>query len=98
MVSTVLVLLIFFVMPQPPTYRLHRATWVSTELMLTFPPPAIQAITIIPLNSEDTGGRFRVWLHVAERQPVLLWDRKVEGGFPELKVLVSHNRPQIKQE
>lgn len=70
--------------------RLHRASWVSTELFLTFPPPAIKGITIIPLNSDETGGRFRIWLTLsAVESPVLVWDRKVEGGFPELKVLVS---------
>ncbi len=71
--------------------RQHRATWVSTELMLTFPTPVIKAISILPLNSEETGGRFRVWLFPsAQEAPVLIWDRKVEGGFPELKVLVSN--------
>jgi predicted Rdx family selenoprotein len=25
------------------------------------------------------------------RAPILTWDRKVEGGFPELKVLVRFN-------
>ena len=69
--------------------RQHRATWVSTELMLTFPTPAIKAITLLPLNSEETGGRFRVWLGLPEQPPRLIWDRKVEGGFPELKILVS---------
>ena len=69
--------------------RLHRATWVQTELFLTFPPPAIGSISLIPLNAEDTAGRFRVWLSIPGRaQPILAWDRKVEGGFPELKVLV----------
>ena len=57
--------------------------------MLTFPTPVIKAVTILPLNSEETGGRFRVWLSLADRPPLLMWDRKVEGGFPELKVLVS---------
>ena len=60
--------------------------------MLTFPTPAIKAISLVPLNSEETGGRFRVWLFPsAQEPPVLIWDRKVEGGFPELKVLVSIN-------
>ena len=76
------------------TDRQHRATWVSTELMLTFPTPVIKSITIIPQNTEETGGRFRVWLFLAEQQPKLIWDRKVEGGFPELKALVR--RPIIK--
>ncbi len=65
-------------------------TWTSTELFLTFPPPTLTGITIIPLNSEDTAGRFRIWLTVDEgSSPILMWDRKVEGNFPELKVLVS---------
>ena len=72
------------------TLRLHRATWVQTELFLTFPPPAIGTISLIPLNADDTAGRFRVWLSgTGSDAPLLVWDRKVEGGFPELKVLVS---------
>lgn len=69
-------------------FRLHRASWVSTELFLTFPSPALKAVTLIPLNAEETAGRFRVWLYVHGSEPILAWDRKVEGGFPELKVLV----------
>ncbi|KAF7307525.1 hypothetical protein MIND_00547100 [Mycena indigotica] len=68
---------------------LHRASWVQTELRLTFPPPAIEAITLIPRNSEETAGRFRVWVTENGNAPRLVWDRKTEGGFPELKVLVS---------
>lgn len=75
---------------------LHRATWTSTELFLTFPPPTIQSITIIPLNSEDTAGRFRIWLTVGEGlSPILMWDRKVEGNFPELKALKQRIRDHI---
>ncbi|EPT02882.1 hypothetical protein FOMPIDRAFT_1117341 [Fomitopsis schrenkii] len=74
---------------------LHRATWVSTELFLTFPTPALKAVTILPLNSEETGGRFRVWLYVDGQPPNLVWDRKVEGGFPELKVLKQRIRDCI---
>ncbi|KAI0650043.1 Rdx family-domain-containing protein [Trametes meyenii] len=74
---------------------LHRATWVSTELFLTFPTPAIKSITVMPLNAEDTGGRFRVWLYLDGQPPILVWDRKVEGGFPELKVLKQRIRDHI---
>jgi predicted Rdx family selenoprotein len=97
---------IIFGSPGVPSYdvqlyacRLHRATWLSTELFLTFPPPVLHTITLVPLNSEDTAGRFRVWLSLGpggdegEAQgiptPVVVWDRKKEGGFPELKVLVG---------
>ncbi len=46
-----------------------------------------------PLSSEDTAGRFRIWLAIDEdTPPVLVWDRKVEGQFPELRVLVSFSR------
>ncbi|KAI0829474.1 Rdx family-domain-containing protein [Trametes gibbosa] len=74
---------------------LHRATWVSTELFLTFPTPALRSITILPLNAEDTAGRFRVWLTLSGLPPLVVWDRKVEGGFPELKVLKQRIRDHI---
>ncbi|KAF9221885.1 hypothetical protein BS17DRAFT_756487 [Gyrodon lividus] len=74
---------------------LHRATWVSTELLLTFPPPALKAVSTMPLNADDTAGRFRVWLNVVNDAPILIWDRKVEGGFPELKVLKQRIRDHI---
>ena len=69
--------------------RLHRASWIQTELLLTFPPPILGSVTLIPRNQEETAGRFRVWLQVTEdsHPPHLLWDRKLEGGFPELKIL-----------
>ncbi|TCD71324.1 hypothetical protein EIP91_011095 [Steccherinum ochraceum] len=77
-------------LPGPSICRwLHRASWVSTELLITFPSPTVKAITIMPHSTEKTAGRFRVWLFMEDQQPILMWDRKVEGGFPELKVLVS---------
>ncbi|TFK27086.1 hypothetical protein FA15DRAFT_666823 [Coprinopsis marcescibilis] len=75
---------------------LHRATWVQTELFLTFPPPKIGCISLLPRNTDDTSGRFRVWLSKnKEAEPILVWDRKVEGGFPELKVLKQRIRDHI---
>ncbi|KAG9087648.1 hypothetical protein FRC06_002442 [Ceratobasidium sp. 370] len=76
-------------------HRLHRATWVQTELFLTFLPPALTSISLVPLNSSETGGRFRVWLSTNADPPLLVWDRKVEGGFPELKVLKQRIRDVI---
>ncbi|KAF8631151.1 hypothetical protein AX15_002497 [Amanita polypyramis BW_CC] len=74
---------------------LHRATWIQTELFLTFN-PVIESITLIPLNSDDTAGRFRVWLsYGTELVPQLMWDRKIEGGFPELKILKQRVRDRI---
>jgi predicted Rdx family selenoprotein len=58
---------------------LHRATWVQTELFLTFEDkPAkeegektgkyasakgLKSIQLVPCNAPETGGRFRVWLY-----------------------------------
>jgi len=73
--------------------RLHRATWVQTELLLTFPPPVLKSVALIPCNSPDTSGRFRIWLRYAVEEDalitILIWDRKTRGGFPELKEVVS---------
>ncbi|KAK7063656.1 Rdx family-domain-containing protein [Favolaschia claudopus] len=80
---------------------LHRASWVQTELLLTFPPPTITCIALLPRNSEETAGRFRVWVTQGNTAtgeavtPQLAWDRKVEGGFPELKVLKQRIRDII---
>ena len=71
-----------------PKLRLHRAQWIATELFLTFPPPELASISVIPLTSDETAGRFRIWV-ITDSNPTLAWDRKVEGGFPELKVLVE---------
>ncbi|EMD40553.1 hypothetical protein CERSUDRAFT_40663, partial [Gelatoporia subvermispora B] len=76
-------------------FRLHRASWVSTELLLTFPTPTVKAISLIPLSSEETAGRFRVWLYLDGQPPALMWDRKTEGGFPELKVLKQRIRDKV---
>jgi len=80
---------------------LHRATWTQTELFLTFPPPIVQSISLVPRNSPETAGRFRVWL-LAEETAVgeggkseLLWDRKTQGGFPELKDLKQRVRDRV---
>ncbi|KAF8803874.1 hypothetical protein BYT27DRAFT_7195214 [Phlegmacium glaucopus] len=78
---------------------LHRASWVQTELFLTFPPPTIGTISLIPLHNEETAGRFRVWLSIPDfDSPQLMWDRKAEGGFPELKVLKQRIRDQLQPE
>ncbi|GAA5907964.1 hypothetical protein JCM8208_004009 [Rhodotorula glutinis] len=92
---------------------LHRAVWTQTELFLTFPPgvdssspPGLRAITLVPRNTPETGGRFRVWLRPPAPPSVdtagkgkerwngweLVWDRKIEGGFPELKDLKQRIR------
>lgn len=47
---------------------------------------------LVPRVAPETAGRFRVWLAAQDAtgptRMYLLWDRKAEGGFPELKELV----------
>ncbi|KAK1925161.1 Rdx family-domain-containing protein [Papiliotrema laurentii] len=68
-----------------------RAIWIQTELFLTFSVPILRSITLQPLTSPETGGRFRVWVYLDDRVE-LVWDRKTEGGFPELKILKQRIR------
>ncbi|GJN92110.1 hypothetical protein Rhopal_005139-T1 [Rhodotorula paludigena] len=72
--------------------------------------PGLRSITLVPRNAPETGGRFRVWLlrYRSIEQEFeeslgkekwngweLVWDRKVEGGFPELKDLKQRIRNLI---
>lgn len=63
-----------------------RAAYFSQELLSTFG-TSIGEIALLP----TTGGTFTVHLcyrdSAGETRQVVLWDRKVEGGFPETKVL-----------
>lgn len=56
---------------------LLRAAWTMQELLTSFE-DELGGVTLIP----GTGGIFRV-----SCGDVVLWDRKAEGGFPELKTL-----------
>jgi predicted Rdx family selenoprotein len=93
-----------------PYLRAPRASWTQTELFLTFPSPIIRSITLMP--TMENGGRFRVWVTgltsaQAEKAAaeggegdkdgwVLVWDRKVEGGFPEVsRSRISFQRPRV---
>ncbi|KAF8897282.1 hypothetical protein BD779DRAFT_1490004 [Infundibulicybe gibba] len=83
---------------QPTTDQAGDLLDAST---FVFPPPLsgptitiefcdrVSCISLYPRNTEDTAGRFRVWLSLGSEEPALVWDRKIEGGFPELKNLVS---------
>ncbi|CAO1627779.1 unnamed protein product [Parajaminaea phylloscopi] len=84
---------------------LHRAVWVQTELFLTFGPKppsdsnhaqasGVRSVTLLPMTEDDTAGRFRVWIYGGE-SPVCAWDRKTQGGFPELKLLKQRIRDVI---
>ncbi|KXL47353.1 hypothetical protein M433DRAFT_164825 [Acidomyces richmondensis BFW] len=71
-----------------------RAAYFSQELLSTFG-TSIGEIALLP----TTGGTFTVHLcyrdSAGETRQVVLWDRKVEGGFPETKILKQRLRNHI---
>ncbi|KAJ9475748.1 hypothetical protein PHBOTO_005844 [Pseudozyma hubeiensis] len=81
-----------------------RANWFQQELLSTFAPTtteaeagaSIAAVLMIPKVDDASAGRFRVYfLAPAEKGLKLVWDRKVQSGFPEMKVLKQKLRDLI---
>jgi selenoprotein W-related protein len=68
---------------------LLRAAWTAQELLTTFE-SELGAVTLRP---SETGGTFSVRVDGA-----LLWDRKTEGRFPEMKELKQRVRDHIAPE
>jgi len=64
---------------------LLRAAWMAQELLLTFE-QEVSEVTLIP----GTGGIFEI--RVGD---TLLWSRKDQGGFPEIKELKRLVRDRI---
>lgn len=70
-----------------------RSSWIASELLTTFTnEPKLTSVTMIPQSPPlSEGGIFRVCASYAdannenEDQIIVLWDRKVEGRFPESK-------------
>ena len=57
---------------------LTRASWVAQELLITFEGD-IEGVILKPAS---VSGTFKV-----SSASKVFWDRKTEGGFPELKIL-----------
>ncbi len=64
---------------------LMRAAWMAQELLTTFE-ENLGEVALIP----GTGGIFEV--RVDEE---VVWSRKIEGGFPEIKVLKQRLRDKV---
>jgi selenoprotein W-related protein len=64
---------------------LLRAAWMAQEVLSTFS-LEMGEVTMIP----GTGGIFQIRLDDA-----LIWDRKSEGGFPDIKALKQMVRDRI---
>lgn len=65
-----------------------RATWYAQELLQTFA-EEIGEVSLVP----GTGGIFQIRV-----EQVLIWDRAVNGGFPDIKVLKQMVRDRIAPE
>ncbi|MAY68310.1 MAG: selenoprotein [Rhodospirillaceae bacterium] len=62
---------------------LLRASWMAQELLTTFETD-LGGVTLLP---DDVGGRF-----IVSVGDTVVWDRKRDGGFPEIKVLKQRVR------
>ena len=67
---------------------LARATWTAQELLTTFE----SELTEVALQP-GASGEFSVWLNGSR-----MWDRKSDGGFPELKTLKQSIRDVVAQD
>ena len=65
---------------------LLRAGWTAQELLTTFE-AELGGVTLRP---SETSGTFRITI-----DGILIWDRRSEGKFPELKVLKQRVRDKI---
>lgn len=67
---------------------LLRSAWMAQEVLSTFS-EEIGAVTLIP----GTGGIFEI--HLDDN---LIWERKRDGGFPDVKALKQMVRDKIDPE
>src|SRR4051812_34355364 len=67
---------------------LTRSVWMAQELLSTFS-EQLGAVTLVPC----TGGAFRI-----EVDGELVWERKRDGGFPDVKALKQIVRDRIDPE
>lgn len=65
-----------------------RATWLAQELLSTFSED-LGKVSLVPA----TGGTFHIYC-----DGVQLWERKLDGGFPEAKVLKQRVRDRLDPE
>ncbi|GAB0134846.1 hypothetical protein EsDP_00003201 [Epichloe bromicola] len=67
-----------------------NANKFAQELLSTFP-SSLGEVSLQP----STGGTFTVSVHAASSAPQTLWDRKLDGGFPETKELKRRLRDVV---
>jgi len=72
---------------------LLRAAYFGQELLSTFSNDEIKSLSLQPSTN---GGEFTVYLEKGkDEDPVLLWDRSSQGGFPPVPELKQRVRDQL---
>ncbi|GAC77293.1 signal recognition particle, subunit Srp19 [Moesziomyces antarcticus T-34] len=75
-----------------------RANWMQQELLSTFAPSSdsagIGGVLLVPNARTEAAGRFRVYL-INDAAQTLIVDRKVNGGFPDVKMVKQKIRDAI---
>ena len=64
---------------------LLRSSWMAQELLTTFQ-EELGEVTLQPAGS----GLFEIWV-----DDTLIWCRKRDGGFPDIKILKQRVRDQV---
>ena len=67
---------------------LMRSAWMAQELLSTFS-EELGAVTLVP----STGGAFQI-----EVDGEIIWERKRDGGFPDVKALKQRVRDRTSPE
>ena len=70
----------------PGCHWLPRSAWMAQELLFTFS-DELHGVTLVPSSQS---GFFCIYLNGE-----VLWDRKTEGGFPEIRELKQRVRDCI---
>lgn len=73
----------------PACNWLPRSAWMAQELLHTFS----QDLAEVALKPAVVGGTFEIRI-----DDVLIWERKRDGGFPDVKVLKQRVRDAIAPE
>ncbi len=65
-----------------------RASWMGQEILQTFSPSEVSQVSLRP----GEGGVFRIWCDIpngdsTEFETQVVWDRRIDNGFPDSKEL-----------
>lgn len=75
-----------------------RASYWASEILQTF--QADHVLRQVSLRPSAVTGTFRIWVESGndEQDCGVVWDRKADGGFPEVKLLKQRIRAIIAPE